>query len=98
MSMRGTARRARSAITGDLRAFGWDRALIATLRHSTLPWFDGLAAEVSLDATPIAAAGELGARDGLSLLAHFAAHEALLQFAGCSDADYDAAEWAIVRK
>ena len=96
--MRGTARRARSAIAVDLRAFGWDRSLIATLRHSTLPWFDGFAAEISLDATPIADSGELGARDRLSLVAQFATHEALLQFAGFSDADYDPAEWAIVRK
>src|SRR3954470_767267 len=98
MSMRGTVRRARSAIAVDLRAFGWDRTLIATLRHSTLPWFDGFAPEISLDATPIGDAGELGARDRLSLLAQFAAHEALLQFAGFSDADYDPAEWTIVRK
>jgi DNA-binding NtrC family response regulator len=96
--MRGTVRRARPAVAVSLRAFGWDRALVATLRHSTLPWFDGFAAEISLDATPIVDAGELGARDRLSLVAQFAAHEALLQFAGFSDADYDPAEWAIVRK
>jgi DNA-binding NtrC family response regulator len=96
--MRGTVRRARSAIAVDLRVFGWDRALIATLRHSTLPWFDGFSPEISLDATPIADAGELGARDRLSLVAQFAAHEALLQFAGFSDADYDPAEWGVVRK
>jgi len=96
--MRGTVRRARPAIAVDLRAFGWDRALVATLRHSTLPWFDGFATDISLDATPIADAGELGARDRLSLVAQFAAHEALLQFAGFSDADYDSAEWAVVRK
>ena len=96
--MRGTIRRARPAIAVDLRAFGWDRAFIATLRHSTLPWFDGFAAEISLDATPMADAGELGARDRLSLVAQFAAHQALLQFAGFSDADYDPAEWAVVRK
>src|SRR5438270_3554563 len=98
MSMRGTVRRARAAIAVDLRAFGWDRALVATLRHSTLPWFDGFAAESSLDATPMADAGELGARDRLSLVAQFAAHQALLQFAGFSDADYNSAQWAIVRK
>ena len=96
--MRGTVRRARPAIAVDLRAFGWERALVATLRHSTLPWFDGFTADISLDATPIADAGELGARDRLSLAAQFAAHEALLQFAGFSDADYDPAEWAVVRK
>src|SRR3954468_24634204 len=98
MSMRGTVRRARSAIAVDLRVFGWDRALIATLRHPTLPWFDEFTPEISLDATPIAEAGELGARDRLSLVAQFAAHEALLQFAGFSDAEYDPAEWAVVRK
>src|SRR3954454_12921276 len=98
MSMRGTVRRARSAIAIDLRVFGWDRALVASLRHSTLPWFDGFAAEISLDAPPIAEAGELGARDRLSLVAQFAAHQALLQFAGFSDADYEPAEWTIVRK
>jgi DNA-binding NtrC family response regulator len=98
MSMRGTVRRARPAVAVDLRAFGWDRALIATLRHSTLPWFDGFATEISIDATPIAGAGELGARDRLSLVAQFAAHQALLQFAGFSDADYDPSEWAVVRK
>jgi len=96
--MRGTVRRARPAIAVDLRVFGWDRSLIATLRHSTLPWFDGFAAGISIDGTPIAESGELGARDRLSLVAQFAAHQALLQFAGFSDADYDPAEWAIVRK
>src|SRR5438270_13261327 len=61
MSMRGTVRRARAAIAVDLRAFGWDRALVATLRHSTLPWFDAFAPEISLDATPVADGGDLGA-------------------------------------
>src|SRR3954466_2157107 len=98
MSMRGTVRRARSAIAVDLRVFGWDRTFIATLRHSTLPWTDGFAAEISIDASPLAEAGEMGARDRLSLVAQFAAHQALLQFAGFSDAEYDPAEWAVVRK
>src|SRR3954454_3048470 len=98
MSMRGTVRRARSAIAVDLRVFGWDRTFIATLRHSTLPWIDGFAAEISIDASPLAEAGEMGARDRLSLVAQFAAHQALLQFAGVSDAEYDPAQWAIVRK
>ncbi|HEX3579146.1 MAG TPA: sigma 54-interacting transcriptional regulator [Thermoanaerobaculia bacterium] len=96
--MRGTVRRVQPAIAVDLRLFGWDRSLIATLRHSTLPWFDGFATDLSLDATPMAEAGELGARDRLSLVAQFAAHQALLQFAGFSDADYEPAEWAVVRK
>ncbi|HXH93797.1 MAG TPA: sigma 54-interacting transcriptional regulator [Thermoanaerobaculia bacterium] len=96
--MRGTARRARSAITIDLREFGWDRALIATMRHSTLPWFDGCVPVVSLDATPLAEVAEFGPRDRLSLVAQFSAHQALLHFAGFSDAELDPAEWAVVRK
>src|SRR4051812_5689470 len=98
MSMRGTVRRARSAIAIDLRAFGWDRAIIATLRHSTLPWIDGCAPSISLEAVPLAEAGELGARDHLSLVGQFAAHQALLHFAGFSDAEHDPDEWAVVRK
>ncbi|MEA2336281.1 MAG: hypothetical protein QOE82_288, partial [Thermoanaerobaculia bacterium] len=96
--MRGTVRRARSEIAVDLRVFGWDRALIATLRHSTLPWFDGFAESIAIEAMPLAEAGELGTRDRLSLVAQFAAHQALRQFAGIADVEYDADEWAIVRK
>jgi two-component system NtrC family response regulator len=92
MSMRGSVRRARPRLTIDLRAFGWDRAVTATLRHSTLPWSE------PLDATPLAECTDLGARDRLSLVAQFAAHQALLQFAGVSDGDCDPAEWAVVRK
>jgi DNA-binding NtrC family response regulator len=98
MSMRGTARRARSSIAIDLRLFGWDRAIIATLRHSTLPWRDDPGHAISVKATPLADAGELGARDRLSLVAQFAAHQALLQFAGLADAEHDPSEWAVVRK
>jgi DNA-binding NtrC family response regulator len=76
----------------DARAFGWDRALVATLRHSSLPWDEALAV------TPLSEARELGARDRLSLLAQFAAHEAMLQFAGIADGEFDPAEWAVVQK
>jgi DNA-binding NtrC family response regulator/tetratricopeptide (TPR) repeat protein len=98
MSMRGTPRRARSAITIDLREFGWDRALIATLRHPTLPWLDECVPVLSLDATPLAETAEFGPRDRLSLVAQFAAHQALLHFAGFSDAELNPGEWAVVRK
>ncbi len=96
--MRGTARRARPAITIDLRTFGWDRALIATLRHTTLPWLDEHSPSIELEATQLAEAGELGARDRLSLVAQFAAQQAFLHFAGISDSELDPAEWAVVRK
>ncbi|MEA2162671.1 MAG: two-component system, NtrC family, response regulator AtoC [Thermoanaerobaculia bacterium] len=96
--MRGSARRARSAVAIDLRELGWDRALIATLRHSTLPWLDECVPVVSLDASPLTEAAEFGPRDRLSLVAQFAAHQALLHFAGFSDAELDPGEWAVVRK
>src|SRR5258706_3434249 len=98
MSMRGSGRRSRPAIEIDLGAFGWDRAIISTLRHSTLPWIDGCTPSISLQAMPLGDAGELGARDQLSLVGQFAAHQALLHFAGFSDAEHDPAEWAVVRK
>jgi len=93
MSMRGNNRRGRDASQSlSPRAFGWDRALLATMRHSSLPWHEALAA------TPLEELRDLGARDRLSLLAQFAAHEAFLQFAGIADGAFDAAEWAVVQK
>ena len=73
MNMRGSTR---SASVVRARAFGWDRALTATLRHTSLPWDEEIAA------TPLGKVRDAGPRDRLSLLAQFAAHQALLQFAG----------------
>ncbi len=92
MSMRSTRRRASATDAALSRHFAWDHALVATLRHSTLPWDDTLAL------TPLTDARSLGARDRLSLLAQFAAHHALLQFAGIADGELDPAEWAFVQK
>jgi DNA-binding NtrC family response regulator len=92
MSMRGSGRRGRGTTEVSPRAFAWDRALLATLQHSSLPWGE------TLTLAPLAEARECGPRDRLSLLAQFAAHEAFLQFAGLADADLDAAEWAVVQK
>ncbi len=91
MSMRGSDRRSRTTVVSP-RAFGWDSALVATLRHASLPWDEELAV------VPYADIRQLGARDRISLLAQFAAHQALLQFAGVADGDVDRAEWGIVRK
>ena len=91
MSMRGGGARGRSASV-PARGFGWDAAVVATLRHATLPWSESLAA------TPLADIRQLGARDRLSLLGQLAAHEALLQFAGIADSDFDPAEWGVVQK
>src|SRR5436190_22667865 len=90
MPMRGRTGRARPTPI-DLKQFDWDRALVATLRHSTLPWHE------TLDATPLDRRN-LGPRDRLSLVAQFAAHEAFLQFAGVADAECDPAEWAVLQK
>jgi len=89
MSMRGNARR---AIAVDVAAFGWDRAIVSLLRHSTLPWRE------QLEAAPLATLKDLGARDSLSLAGQFAAHIAFLQFACIGDVAFDANEWAVVRK
>ena len=92
MNMRGSARAGRAASVVRAHAFEWDHALTATLRHASLPWDEELAA------TPLTALREIGPRDRLSLLAQFAAHQALLQFAGIADGELDPAEWMVVQK
>ncbi|HSP35530.1 MAG TPA: hypothetical protein VLU46_14560, partial [Thermoanaerobaculia bacterium] len=91
MAMRGSGPRARFPITIDVRAFGWDRAIVATLRHSTVGC-------ETVDAVPLHSLRDPGKRDRLSLLGQFCAHEALLQFAGVADTAFDASEWAVVQK
>jgi DNA-binding NtrC family response regulator len=91
MAMRGSGPRARSPVAVDVRTFGWDRAVLSTLRHSTL-------ALESFDAPPLSSTRDLGNRDRLSLVGQFAAHEALLQFAGVVDDAFEEQEWAVVQK
>jgi len=95
MTMRGHARR---AFRVDVQGFGWDRAAVATLRHSTLPWHEEFAPVVCLDATPLSALDDLGSRDRLSLTGQYAAHLSFLQFAGIRDADFDPGAWVVARK
>jgi two-component system NtrC family response regulator len=90
--MRGGSRRKAPAAALSLSAFEWDRALLAVLRHSTIPW------DEDLILTPLSNDSEQGRRDRLSLLAQFAAHQAFLQFAGIADGNFDPAEWSIARK
>jgi DNA-binding NtrC family response regulator/tetratricopeptide (TPR) repeat protein len=89
MKMRGPGRH-ESCL--DARAFGWDAALVATLRHASLPW------DEPLPLTPLAGLSRPGARDRLSLLGQFAAHQALLRFAGVADGELDSGEWSVVQK
>ena len=84
------SRRGRETTIVSPAAFAWDRALVATIRHSTLPWNEPLAAEKLSPG--------LGTRDQLSLVAQFAAHQALLHFAGVADGKFEPAEWAVVSK
>ena len=97
MSMR-RATRGRASLEASLRMFGCERAAVATLRHTTLPWLDGFAPELALDAMPLPSLRALGGRDRLSLVAQFAAHQALLQYAGIADGECDPNEWAVVQK
>ena len=91
MAMRGSSARTQSTLAIDVRTFGWDRAVSATLRHSTLAF-------ERIDVAPLAGLRELGKRDRLSLVGQFAAHQALLQFAGVSDGEFAADEWAVLQK
>src|SRR5687768_697147 len=92
MTMRGSVRRSGAALVVSPARFGWDRHLLATLRHVSLPWTE------ALQATPLAELRNTGGRDRLSLVAQFAAHQALLHFAGIADGELDPAEWAVVQK
>src|SRR5260370_1443962 len=96
MVMRGVPKKRDAAVVA-LGGFPLDRPVLATLRHSTLPWNEGVALELTLPATPLEVAAP-GARDRLSLLAQFAAHEAFLQFAGIPDGELDPGEWVVVQK
>ncbi len=91
--MRGVSRRGSDSAGVSLRNFAWPIATVATLRHSTLPF-----PSLSAPHTPLAELRNLGARDRLSLVGQFAAHIALLQFAGIADGDFDSGEWVVVRK
>src|SRR5437016_7157994 len=98
MSMRRPAKRGHALQVVELRAFGWDRAAMAALRHTTLPSYDSFQPSIHLEAVPLREAKDLGGRDRLSLVAQFAAHQAFLQFAGIGDGDFDVAEWAVMQR
>ncbi|HSP34849.1 MAG TPA: sigma 54-interacting transcriptional regulator [Thermoanaerobaculia bacterium] len=89
--MRGGSRRS-DAVEVSLGRFAWPHATIATLRHSTLAWPEAVVA------TPLAGLTNCGARDRLSLAGQFAAHIALLQFAGIGDSEFSPDGWMVVRK
>src|SRR5438067_4527778 len=90
MAVRTATRATRTYV--EPAAFGWGVAVAAVLRHSTLPWRE------PLDSVPLAQLPPPGGRDRLSLVSQFAAHQALLQFAGVGDGPCDTAEWAGVQR
>ncbi len=92
------AARGRASQEASPHRFSWERAAVASLRHSTLPWFDAFAPGIALDAVPLPEIEALGDRDKLSLVAQFAAHQAFLRFAGVPDGECDPLEWAVVQK
>lgn len=96
MSLRGAARADKIAVS--LSDFGWGAERIALLDHSTLPWYGGFGETMELAATPLTALTSLGGRDALSLVGQYAAHVAYLQFAGIAEHEFDASDWAVVRK
>jgi two-component system response regulator AtoC len=98
MPTRSGSRRARAELEVQLRDFGWDRAVVATAHHSSLPWHDAFAPRVSIEAVPLAELTSIGDRDRLSLVAQFAAHQAFLQFAGIADGECDPSEWVVAQR
>ena len=96
--MRGATRRGSDPQRVPLRAFGWDAAHIATLRHCSLPWYDDFRAEVEVSGSPLASMRDCGARDRLSVLAQFAAHQAFRQAGGVADGEFRESDWIVVRK
>ncbi|MGK2856106.1 MAG: hypothetical protein ACSLFQ_02745, partial [Thermoanaerobaculia bacterium] len=79
------------------QSFGWPASLVATLRHSTLPWFPA-ANDDAAEATPLSAAGRIGERDALSILGQFAGYLAFARFAGVSTGAFNPTEWGIEQK
>ncbi|HVT45908.1 MAG TPA: sigma 54-interacting transcriptional regulator [Thermoanaerobaculia bacterium] len=95
MAMRRGNARKRSLARVALAEFGWEPAVIAALRHSTLPWTDEQQTEIELEATPLESAGSIGRRDAFSLLGQYAAHLAFLRQLALDDAHFDPSEWGI---
>jgi DNA-binding NtrC family response regulator/tetratricopeptide (TPR) repeat protein len=98
MGMRAPQAGSRTPLQVSRQEFGWDRWIIATLDHPTLPWFGQTGENPTLSIAPLTELGPLGSRDRLSLLGQFAAHEALLVFAGIPEKHFSASDWGVIRK
>jgi len=79
--------------------FGWQPSLIATTRHSTLPWFTDVLPRIAMPgATALTDIKGWGARDRLSLTGQYAAHLSFLRRLGVVEAAFDPADWVAFRK
>jgi DNA-binding NtrC family response regulator len=84
------------AVQVSLTEFGWDPAVIATLRHCTLPWCEDAGETLRIEGTPFTECATRGTRDRLSILGQYAAHLAFLKFAGIADSSFRPEDWMVV--
>ena len=81
-----------------LRQSGWPDEGLACLDHSSLPWHEGFAPEIEIEAIPLSKLADVGGRDALSIVGQYAAHLAFLQFAGIDDHLLELDHWCVVQK
>ncbi|HXI12283.1 MAG TPA: sigma 54-interacting transcriptional regulator [Thermoanaerobaculia bacterium] len=99
MTMRAPAGRTKTAHKVDLAEFGWKPSLIATARHSTLPWYADVHPVIDLPGvTALTDMRGWGARDRLSLTGQYAAHLSFLRRLGVVENEFDPADWVALRK
>ncbi len=97
MAMRKPATRRGAAASVSAELFGWPPSLIATARHSTLPWHPA-GDEDAVDAAPLTTINRVGERDSLSLVGQLAGYLAFARFAGIPTSAFDSGDWGIVQK
>ncbi|MGA7615910.1 MAG: sigma 54-interacting transcriptional regulator [Thermoanaerobaculia bacterium] len=99
MAMRQpSGRNKRAATRISIREFGWSPWTIASLRHPTLPWFESRQCEIEIEGTPLSELRRFPARDALSLLGQYTAHQSFLRFASIDDGSFDPVEWMVVHR
>ncbi len=96
MSMRRPEARSKRPLHLEVSEFGWSPFVIATFRHSSLPW-DAAARSSGWDVAgrPLAESRTSGKRDALSMAGQYAAHLAWLRFCGITDPCFDPEEWVV---
>ena len=96
MSMRRAEARAKNTIRLGAAEFGWSPSVIATHRHSTMPWHrEPVASSWDVAARPLVRCRTAGKRDLLSLVAQYSAHLAWLRFCGVKDPVFAPEDWMV---